>query len=291
MRIAITADTHWGHGPRGDQATLELAQTLRAQPPDLLLLGGDIGTNEHFAECLQIFADLPCEKAFVPGNHDLWVLEDDARGDSLRVYQSHLPTVAREYGFRMLDEGPIILPEQKLAFVGSINWYDYSWSLAKLPLLADDWEARLLRKSFTRGKHNDGRFVRWTLDDIRFTQMVVRTLQDQLLSSLDQVDRAVVLTHHPAMKALNFPRDQEPTTWDGLLWDALSGNAKLETILHEHAARIPFVFSGHTHRQRDSQVGPIRAINVGGDYHFKRLITLLWPEGTIEEQTFGDPVK
>ena len=72
LRLAITADLHFGHNLRGDAATVLLHEHLLQDPPDLLLLGGDIGTDRHFTECLQLFADLPCRKALVPGNHDVW---------------------------------------------------------------------------------------------------------------------------------------------------------------------------------------------------------------------------
>jgi predicted phosphohydrolase len=288
MRIAITADLHWGQNSRGDQANLALQEFLRQQPPDLLLLGGDQGTAEHFQECLELFQDLPCPKAVVPGNHDLWVNSDDGRGDSLQVYQEHLPALCNFCGYVYLDREPLILAEHQLAIVGSINWYDYSWSLEKLQQEAPDWEYRLRHKAFTRGSHNDRRFVRWPLDDVRFTQLVVDNLAKHLSHALAQVDQAIVLTHHPAFYGLNFPRDKPAQGWDSLLWDALAGNTALEKVLEAQVARIPFVFSGHTHRARENNLGPIRGYNIGGDYTFKRLLLLDWPGGEVQSHLFGE---
>lgn len=284
MRIAITADLHWGHA-KGDAATRQLAAFLHASPPDLLILAGDVGAAAHFPECLALFAALPCRKALVPGNHDIWVQEADPRGDSLRVYQDYLPLVCAEHGYAYLDQGPVILPEADLAIVGSINWYDYSWSLEALRQF-DDHEERLRSKVFTRGRHNDARLVRWPLDDVSFTAQVVRTLERHLQDALAQVGQALVVTHHPAFYGLGFPRPGPPTTLDGLLWDAFSGNRAMESILEWHAARIPFVFCGHTHRARENTLGPIRGYNIGGDYHFKRLLFLDWPGGEIEAHEF-----
>src|SRR3982751_3422183 len=98
MRIAITADLHFGHNRLGDEATQLLFQHLQIHPPDIPLLGGDIGTENHFDECLQLFAVLPSRKALVPGNHDVWVTSADARGDSWRVYTEHLPALCGRYG-------------------------------------------------------------------------------------------------------------------------------------------------------------------------------------------------
>lgn len=291
LKLAITADLHWGHA-RGDEATLLLRDFLRDQPPDVLILAGDVGAGEHFAECLQLFADLPGRKALVPGNHDIWVTEDDPRGDSLQVYRQHLPQLCAAHGFHYLDHGPLVLIHGELAVAGSINWYDYSWSLDELRCRFAHEEERLRTKRFSRGRHNDARFVRWPLDDVRFTAEVVATLERHLNAALERAAQAIVVTHHPAFFGLNFPRpDGLPRSLDGLLWDAFSGNCALETLLTKHAERIPFVFSGHTHRARENTLADIQGYNIGGDYHFKRLLMMDWPAGDVTAQIFGDPEK
>ena len=287
MRIAVTADLHWGHNAAGDAATRELVEHVRQQPPDLLLLGGDVGTADHFESCLQLFGALACPKALVPGNHDLWVGDDDPRGDSLHVYQEHLPQLCAAHGFHYLDHAPLMFPEQRLAVVGTINWYDYSWSLTRLQNEVADWEWRLKNMAFTRGRHNDRRFVRWSLDDGRFTEQVVAAFAQQLRAALAQCDRAVVLTHHPAFYDLGFPRLGPPSVPDGLLWDAFTGNAGLENILRHHSERVAWVFSGHTHRAREARLGATRGINVGGDYNFKRLVEVNWPDESVAIFQFG----
>ena len=42
----------------------------------------------------------------------------------------------------------------------------------RLRELVPDYERRLRHKLFTRGRHNDARFIRWPLDDVRFTRQV-----------------------------------------------------------------------------------------------------------------------
>lgn len=289
LRLAITADLHWGIRPPGDEATRQLVAHLRANPPDVLVLAGDVGADVDFVPCLKLFADLPCRKALVPGNHDIWVREGDSRGDSLTVYREYLPRVSAAEGFHFLDAEPLLLPEANLAIVGNMNWYDYSWSAARLSEHFPGEEFRLRTKQFLRGRHNDARFVRWPLDDVRFTAEVAVTLRRHLESALATVGHAIVVTHHPAFYGLNFPRDEPPTTLDGLLWDAFSGNTTVERLIEDYAERISLVLSGHTHRARENRLRTIRGYNVGGDYHFKRLLTLTWPDGAVEAQTFGDP--
>lgn len=289
MRIAVTADLHFGHNRRGDDATLLLFEHLQKNPPDLLLLGGDIGTNEHFEECLKLFYPLTCPKALVPGNHDVWVATDDHRGDSLRVYEHYLPLLCDVNGYHYLERGPMLLPEADLAIAGNMNWYDYSWSLERMKAEVPNWQWHLSNKAFTRGRHNDGRFVVWDTDDVKFTKRLVGELEQQLTQALDRVERVIVMTHHPAFHGLGFPRAAPATGLDELLWEALSGNRALELVLERHAARIPLIFSGHTHRAAEAMLGPSRGLNIGGDYHFKRLLTIDWPACTMETHVFGDP--
>jgi 3',5'-cyclic AMP phosphodiesterase CpdA len=287
LRLAVTADLHWGHSAAGDEATLLLRDFLAGDPPDVLLLGGDVGTAEHFRQCLALFTDLPSRKALVPGNHDLWVLPDDERGDSLAVYCEHLPAACAAEDFHYLDGGPLVLRDD-LAVVGAINWYDYSWSLERLRRHVPDWEERLRSKRFDRGRHNDGRFIRWPLDDVRFTAAVVTALRRHLEEALARARQAVVVAHHPPLYGLSFPGER-PCTADALLWDAFTGNREAEEVLGAYADRVPLVFCGHTHRARECASGPTRGYNVGGDYHFKRLLLVDWPAGAVTAHTFGNP--
>lgn len=289
LRVALTADLHWGIRPAGDRATHLLIDFLKQEPPDALVLAGDVGAGDSFASCLALFDDLNCLKAVVPGNHDIWVEDDDPRGDSLRVYREHLPGLCVAHGFHYLDAGWMLLPGAEVALVGSINWYDYSWSIDLLRSQVPDWEERLRHKSFSRGRHNDARFVRWPLDDVRFTALVVSTLEAHLQQALGQVGKVLLVTHHPPFYGLSFPRPDSPVTTDRLLWDAFAGNQTLEKLLAQFAGHIPYAFCGHTHRARENQLGPIRGFNIGGDYHFKRLLLLEWPTGRVEAHEFGDP--
>ena len=287
--IALTADLHWGaRHTAGNDATRELAAHLHSDPPDVLILAGDVGAGDDFDGCLALFDGLDCVKALVPGNHDVWVRLDDPRGDSLRVYEEVLPAAAAAHGFHYLDHGPLLLPAAGLALVGSINWYDYSWSIDRLPDAHPEWESHLRGKRFSRGRHNDANFVRWELDDERFTTRVVERLERHLAEAIHQVERAIVVTHHPTFRPIDYLRD-EPFSLDALLWMAFSGNARLEDVLRRHAERVPFAFCGHTHSARVADFHGIRGFNIGGDYHFKRLLTLDWPAGTIAATTFGEP--
>jgi predicted phosphohydrolase len=285
MQIAVTADLHWGHR-RGADATRLLAAFLKQQPPDLFLLAGDVATPASFAECLGLFSALPGLKALVPGNHDLWVRSEPAQPDSLELYETVLPEIARQAGFHYLDQGPLLLPEADLGIVGTINWYDHSWAIEGIRRWYPSEEDRLRTKRFTRGRHNDANYVRWQLSDMSFTGQVVERFQAQLDRALHSVGKVIVVTHHPPFYGLGFPRPGPPVFLDSFLWDAFCGNQRLEEVLARHADRIAFAFCGHTHRERHNTLRGIQGYNIGGDYHFKRLLWLEWPTGALEAHRF-----
>ncbi len=287
LTIAITADLHWGIHESGDASTQRLVSHLAAQPPDLLILGGDIGAGDDFERCLTLFDRFSIQKALVPGNHDIWVSADDGRGDSWKVYSERLPKLSREHGFHYLDDGPMVLSDADAAIVGTMNWYDYSWADDPNWTKPEDWEDRLRDMRFTRGRHNDRRFVRWPFTDPSFTARSVESFEKHLSGALQQVSKAIVVTHHPAFEGLKYPEILPPHL-DQMLWRAFSGNRSLERILERHADRIATVFSGHTHRARDNQFAGIAGHNIGGDYGWKRLLTFSWPAGSIEAIEFRD---
>jgi 3',5'-cyclic AMP phosphodiesterase CpdA len=289
--IAVTADLHWGHQARGDAAVQQLAEFVVRQQPDLFLLAGDVGSADHFGTCLSLFDQFAGVKALVAGNHDIWVLPDDSRGDSLDVYDRHLPEVARRHGFHYLDAGHLLLPKYELSVAGSINWYDYSWSIDMVRQLFPAEEWRLAAKRFTRGQHNDARLVRWAFDDVSFTDRCGSALERHLDDALSQTSRAIVVAHHPPVRALSFPEPDGPPTIDRLLWLALMGNRRVESILERHSGRIPLVFCGHTHREREATVAGGRGFNVGGDYHFKRLLWFDSPDAPAVVHQFGDAAR
>lgn len=286
LRIAVTADLHYGtRHTAGNQATEQLAQYLRANRPDVILLAGDIGAGEDFQRCLALFDGIDCIKGLVPGNHDVWVRLADVRGNSKQVYEEYLPKVSREHGFQYLDHASLQFPESDLAIAGSMNWYDYTWDHELLQQATPDWQERLQTKRFTRGQHNDANFVRWPWSDPEFTTIVYDRFKNQLEESLANFTHTAVVMHHPPIKGLLYPA-KDPPTLDGLLWRAFSGNTRVEELLLKWAERIPAVWCGHTHSARHCQEGPMRGFNIGGDYEFKRLQEFDWPSGEIRELDF-----
>lgn len=282
MRIALTADLHWGHGGRGDAATRALVRELASIAPDTLVLAGDVGTGRHWSECLQLFADLPCRKLVLPGNHDLWT--ELPSPDSLDLYQHRLPLTTELCGFHYLDGRPYVTPEGTEAILGSINWYDYSFAPPELFEEFSEARRMLHRKLFPMGRHNDGVYVQLGMDDAAFTELVVAQFRRDLESLPETVERILVAQHHPPVEALFYP---SPLTQDyQWFWRAYTGNrAMQEAVLADE--RIRWIVCGHTHYAVSTDWQGRRCHNIGGDYDWKRLVLLDTDSGHETFWEFG----
>ena len=188
----------------------------------------------------------------------------------------------KSFGYHYLDQAPLLFPNANLAVVGSMNWYDYSWAIERMKAEVPDWEWHLKNKAFTRGRHNDGRFVRWPTDDVAFTRMIVNTFEQHLTQALTQVEHALVMTHHPAFQGISFPRSAPAQGLDSLLWEGCP--ARLRIVL-KHAQAHPS--SSATHRER-ALLGRAR-LQHRRRLPLQRMLMLDWPTRTIETFIFGDP--
>lgn len=280
MRIAVTADLHWGMSRRGDRATRELADRVLSLEPDVFIVAGDVGEGPEWRHCLQVFASLPCPRLVVPGNHDLW-LRDPAQS-SLDVYERRLPAWSEELGFHYLDRRPWLAGP--LAVVGSINWYDYSFADPELERVLPDARQMYRQKLFPNGRHNDGRFVSLGMPDEEFTTRVVERFSSQLASLPGEVEHVVAVQHHPPVRELFYP--SALTTTEQKVWLAYTGNRRMQEVVLSDP-RIRTVLCGHTHAACEAEVRGRRCLNIGGDYDFKRLVLIDTDSGTSEAWEFG----
>jgi 3',5'-cyclic AMP phosphodiesterase CpdA len=282
MRLAVTADLHWGLSRKGDAATRRLVERLVELAPDALVIAGDVGEGARFRACLSLFAALDCARLVVPGNHDLWT--EEPSGASLEIYDRRLPRLAAEEGFQYLDQESYLAPDGREAVVGSINWYDTSFADPELEKEFPDVRDLYAAKLFPRARHNDGRFVRLGMTDEEFTSRVVRNFQEQLAALPPGIERVVAVQHHPPVRELFYPGPV--TSVDGRFWLAYTGNRRVQDAVLADP-RIRWVICGHTHAACEAEVSGKRCINIGGDYDWKRLLLLDTETGEEQWWEFG----
>src|SRR5579862_6674718 len=226
MRLALTADLHWGHTAAGDAATRAIVERLAELQTDGLVIAGDVGTGPHFSACLEHFAGIPGERMLVPGNHDLWTV--DPAPASLDLWERELPRIAAEHGFRCLDAEPYVSPDGTEAVVGSINWYDYSLADPQVEVVYPRAREMYAAKLFPNARHNDGRFVRLGMSDDAFTERVVERFRAQLTGLPESVNKVTVVQHHPPIRELFFPAAPDDGPIERRFWLAYTGNRRMQ---------------------------------------------------------------
>jgi predicted phosphohydrolase len=280
MRLAVTADLHWGHGARGDAATRELARHLGGLAVDAFLIAGDVGDGQQFGECLKQFSEVSGARLVLPGNHDLWVRGPDA--SSWERYERRLAEIAVRHGFQYLDQTPYVAADGREAVIGSVNWYDYSFADQGLKARFPQVEAMYAEKRFPAALHNDGYFVRLGMTDAEFTGLLVSRFEAQLEALPASVERIVVAQHHPPVRELFYPTPV--STVDQRFWLAYTGNRRMQDAVLADP-RVRWVLCGHTHAFCAAEVGGRQCRNIGGDYGWKRLLLVDTETG---EETWWD---
>ncbi len=119
MRIFAISDVHVDY-----DVNLKWVHSLSQfdHRDDLLILAGDVSHKQALlAECLSALTRRFRAVLFVPGNHDLWVLGEDAQRSSLQKFDEVAATV-EACGASMAPQqfgGTLLIPLQ--------GWYDYSF--------------------------------------------------------------------------------------------------------------------------------------------------------------------
>jgi len=287
MRILITADLHYNIS-RSRQSARRLARRVVGTSADALVLLGDTAAAdlEPMAEALELFSAFSGLKLIVPGNHCLWCREGET---SLDRYHKHLPALAAEAGFLLLDHQPQVLGE--VGLVGSIGWYDYAFHEEALDIpvafyrekIAPGAAARLGRDDLIEAHRSqlteqhyeiaarwrDGLHVRLGMSDEQFVEILAERLGRQLDEIAPRVDRIAAFFHHLPFAGL-LPQGR---TDSRAFAAAYMGSPRFGEIL-ANCEKVRHVFCGHSHWPIQRQIGKIAVVNVGSTYGEKRLEVL-----------------
>lgn len=213
MNLGICSDIHVHRREQADQVQ-ELVEHINAHRDlDLLICAGDLSHRTAEARAFLQSITLDCPRAWLPGNHDLWVIDEESESDSAESrYRLTLPALSDCVGWHYLPAGPL-KRAGGLAVVGTTGWFTdpgYSeWFDADADQRDQDLAARLA-------------------DEL-----------DQNIRAVEGNARIIVVTHHvphPACLPEGDPRQAEHST-------------RIATVIARHAERIELVVHGHKHRR------------------------------------------
>lgn len=233
MRVAFTADLY--RPDRGQAALDQLLSAIQGESPDLFVIAGNIGEPlATFKNTLARFADLPCAKALVTGNLDVWNREGEL--GSQRLWEESLPIAIRQHNFTWLEQENVIM--ERIGLCGTMGWYDYSGRDTTLGYSLDQYEE-------LKGLVNDdARYVDWPWSDREFAGY----LQENFAARIEQlerdrrVDHILVVTHHPVFKE-TIVQIRDDIQWR--FGTAYAFNLTLGRIITPKI-KVRHVVSGHT---------------------------------------------
>lgn len=214
VSVGLLSDVH-AHRPDQAEALAGLIEYINAQPaPDLLLLAGDV--SHRTAELSSFLGSLraDCPRCWVPGNHDVWVIDPESADDSAEQrYRLRFAEISEAQGWHYLPGGPRVLREQNLAVVGTLGWFSGQGFSEWFDQASSEQDLELARR-----------------------------LADELEAAIADVPpelRLIVVTHH-------LSHDGIPTH------DPQQGNLHsrfLQRVLLRHRARVDLVVHGHRHQR------------------------------------------
>ncbi len=286
MKLAYISDLHVDITPANHASIHVLRNLLEEVRPDVLLIGGDISHSLRGIEMtFRRLSSLPAHILFVPGNHDVWVFNEepyDGPLNSTVKYFTAIPDLCRTYGIHSLHLDPFVIGD--IGFAGTIGWYDYSFRRSEfdteLPL------SQYEKKTLAGSVWNDVNYAHWIpplcateavaepydairwlpaflidtlveerMSDVEVTHQFVEELREQLHWLNARVSTIVVCIHHLPFRELVTYRNEFPYDF----FSAYMGSMSFGHLI-KHYPKVKYVFAGHTHQCQRRSIGGIQAV-------------------------------
>lgn len=215
MKLALLSDVHV-HRSDHSADVAALAQRIPGLAVDLVLCAGDLSHRPDELEGFlrQIRPAAPVRCAWVPGNHDIWVIDEEGEEDTAaNRYRRVLPEISRRVGWHYLPAAPLLIPEHGLAVVGTMGWFTGPGYSEWFDSEASDADETL-----------------------------ARDLAGQLEAHIEAVPpdlRLIAVTHHvPDERCLASGSSKRSET-----------SVFAQAVLRRHSSRLALVVHGHRHRR------------------------------------------
>lgn len=231
MKIAVLSDIHFDiNTSESDSLEKALISHLKRVSPDYFILAGDLSNN--YEKTLYYLEKIQNESGvkvlFVPGNHDLWNIEQPEKTTPF-IYEK-----LKEFEGNICDNSVELNDEWVV--MGDTLWYDYSFADRKFSL--ED----LRTGKFTGRNWKDKIYIDWETGDIEMTNRFIRKLHGQIKKN---IGKNIILVSHMLTHPHFTVRNNE-------LWkyfNAYLGTGNLERIYKDYP-NIKYSIMGHVHYRK-----------------------------------------
>ncbi|WP_088362665.1 metallophosphoesterase [Bacillus cereus] len=227
MRILVCNDMHLDINSNylGRNLLPEFIEALKKKKPDLIIIPGDITDfADQTIKILEVIEkNVGVKVLFVPGNHDVWVDNTESSWDSYKLFADHSTTLIGK-PYHINDEYVV---------VGDMGWYDYSFAPESIPFNT--------MRSRKKTLWQDGKFVRWGMDDPELMQKQMNAIQKGLEANRDK--KVIFVNHFVPYKDFITYKSSD-AEWN--LCNGFMGSGNLGWLLDQFD-NIEYVLFGHTH--------------------------------------------
>jgi len=229
MKAAVISDIHIDINHDEKEPVIDsLKKVLEQDMPEILIIAGDISND--YRKTLEFLkqTDRTIPTLFVPGNHDLWSIENQQH-DTWKIYDA-LGT----YPHNLCTQNYIINDEW--AVCGECGWYDYSF--------ADrEFSTELIQEgSYMQRKWKDKDYIKWGKNDAE----VFDIFYDKLEKKISEVkDRKIIMVTH-------MLTHKEFTVKDHPMWkffNAFLGSSRYGELIKKYD--VKYSIMGHVHYRKE----------------------------------------
>ncbi len=251
MRLVAVSDIHVRSEGKDEALIRAIRDRVEELQPDVFVIAGDISHDlDVIDDTLPklLIQDIP--NLYVAGNHDVW-FEKEKGYSSLDKYARLIGEVCKKNGFIHLPDSPTVI--EKIGFVGSIGWSDYSFRREELNISEDAYQS----KHFGDAVWNDYYYIDWSFTDKEATDLFNKKLTYDLATLPESVESVIYVSHHLPFKELTIYKGRLP--WD--FFSAYMGATSTGQILLADK-RVIMSISGHSHIRNLVTVNGITAVTV-----------------------------
>ena len=252
MKICCLGDIHYSRAKWTERDLDKLAENIRdlCRSVDAIVIVGDITSDGRLDLAHDVLIAIKSgpvikvPKLVVPGNHDIYLTREEMEKgiDSLTKLErfNNLVDGSRFSRYIALMKRPYIV--NSVGFVGSIGWYDYTFTPAwmNLPISA------FREKAYGRFVWLDKYLVKLPFSDEDFTQMLLDLLEKQIKEVYNRVNTMVAALHHVPFRDLVIYR-ADPS-WD--YFSTFMGSERFGELLLKYSYKVKLVVYGHQHGEK-----------------------------------------